>query len=87
MTVSFYLDSTTLSGTASNAVRITIPASKTAAGPQIGSCFVANPGGFFATISTTTNQNYLQILKTDSSNFTLGTNTVFLGGQFEFEIN
>lgn len=85
MKVSFWLDSTTLSGTASTEVRITIPAGKTSAQYQTGTFWRISPsptvGYIIAPIGATYLSLYLPAV------YALGTNTITLSGTFEFQIN
>jgi hypothetical protein len=87
ITVSFWFNSTSLTGTATNEIRITIPAGKVSAAYSAGIVWINNPGSLAGVINAPGGQTYLQIYKIDQSAFTLATNTFLLSGTFTFEIN
>ena len=87
MTVSFWVNTTTLSGTATNEIRLIIPAGKTSAAYAAGIVWMSNPASQLGIINAPANQIYLQLYKADQSNYTLGTNTWTISGTFTFEVN
>lgn len=87
MTVSFYIQGTTLSGTAGNAVRMTIPAGKTIAGTALDTMVIVNAGAFVGKIVASAGVNYLQFMRVDNTNFTLETNAAIFTATFTFEVN
>lgn len=87
ITVSFWINTSSLTGTATNEIRITIPAGKTSAAYSAGIVWLNNPASNVGIINAPAGQTYLQIYKADQTNFTLSTNTFLLSGTFTFEIN
>jgi hypothetical protein len=87
MTVSFWFNSTSLTGTATNEIRITIPGGKASAAYSAGIAWLNNPGSLAGIINAPAGQTYLQIYKIDQSNYTLSTNTFLLSGTFTFEVS
>src|SRR4029077_5045290 len=61
MTVSFWFNSTTLTGTATNEIRITIPGGKSSAAYSAGIVWLNNPGSLAGVINAPAGQTYLQI--------------------------
>jgi hypothetical protein len=87
LTVSFWINTSSLTGTASNEIRLTIPAGKTSAAYAAGIVWLNNPTSNVGIINAPASQTYLQIYKADQSNYTLSTNTFLLSGTFTFEVN
>jgi hypothetical protein len=87
MTVSFWFNSTSLTGTATNEIRMTIPAGKSSAAYSAGIVWLNNPGSLAGVINAPAGQTYLQIYKIDQTNYTLSTNTFLLSGTFTFEVS
>jgi hypothetical protein len=90
MEMTFWLDSTTLSGTASNGVRITIPGGKTLAGIYMGMFYLGigniPANSKFGTVSAAGNANYLTLSTVDGTNFTLSPFNTF-SATLSFEVN
>lgn len=87
MTVSFYLDATTLSGTATSEVRIIIPAGATVKNWCTGTVWiVAGALGYAGVIRGAVGATYLSVFKADLTNYTLSTNNTIFTGTFTFEI-
>jgi hypothetical protein len=87
LTVSFWFNSTSLTGTATNEIRLIIPAGKTSAGYSAsGSLWLNNPGSALGVIYAPSGQTYLSLYNSSQSNFTLSTNTFTVSGTFAFEI-
>lgn len=86
LTVSFWINTSSLTGTATNEIRLTIPAGKTSAAYSAGIVWLNNPGSMAGVINAPAGQTYLQIYKIDQTAFTLSTNTLLLSGTFTFEV-
>lgn len=86
ITVAFYLDSTTMGGTASNEVRVTMPAGATSKGWCGGFVWIG-PGsaGGPGLIRGSPGNTYLSLFKADLTNYALATATIF-NGTFTYEI-
>lgn len=88
MTVMFSIVTSTVGGTPSTALRIAIPASKTATKQTANPCYIvdantATTGFALVSASGTT----IGISRTDGANFGASTNQTNLEGQITFEIN
>lgn len=88
MFLTVYLSSTSVGGTLSNAFRIAIPGSNTAAGTVLGTCLLrdngtASVGQFYTGAAGAT---YVTVQKADASNFSASTNNTVVSGSLIFPI-
>jgi hypothetical protein len=87
MDLAFYLDATTLSGTATNEIRLIIPGGNTVKGWCSGGVWIQIGAAAYAgAIRGLTGQNFLSFFKADLTTYALGTNNVVITGTFTFEL-
>lgn len=89
MTVAWFLVTTTVAGTPSTQLLITIPASKTATTTIVNTFIYSDNGGTntvgYATVTAA--GTTIALTKLDGSNWTAATNTTGVFGEIVFEIN
>jgi len=89
MTVSFFIVTSTVGGTPSNTLQITIPAAKTATKSMRTKCFVIDNGSAdeAGTCSVAASGTLINILRAASAVWSTATDTTQVAGEITFEIN
>lgn len=88
ITLSFYLNSTTVGGTANNQLRVTIPGSFVSQRLNSATMMYQDNGGAWSMghVATTGGGTTINLSKTDFSNWSASTNATNIRGQITFEI-